>query len=155
MKSRWIAGALALALTGCLSATQRREDDLIREARTFNDDLRWARWEAMCADMLADDKQAFMARVDLVGDDLVMGDFEVKAVRFDANSQGASVTVDVEWYRKSDPTLRSTTLAQRWETRGARWMMVKQRRSRGDRFPLVNEPSEAKPPAPDDATAAK
>jgi hypothetical protein len=47
MTSRWILGALALA--GCLSATQRREDDLIREARTFNDDLRWARWEAMCA----------------------------------------------------------------------------------------------------------
>jgi hypothetical protein len=153
MTSRWIVGVLALA--GCLSATQRREDDLIREARMFNDDLRWARWEAMCADMLADDKQAFMSRVDLVGNDLVMGDFEVKAIRFDTESRGATVTVDVEWYRKSDPTVHSSTLTQRWEARDARWIMIKQRRSRGDRFPLVNEPSESKPPAPGEETSPK
>lgn len=153
MTSRLLVGVFALA--GCLNATQRREDDLVREARTFNDDLRWARWESMCADMLAADKQAFMDRVDLVGKDLVMGDFEVKAVRFEKESQGATVTVDVEWYRKSDPTVHSTTLTQHWETRDARWMMVKQKRSRGDRFPLVNEPSESKPPAPGEETSPK
>jgi hypothetical protein len=94
-------------------------------------------------------------RVDLVGNDLVMGDFEVKAVRFDTESRGATVTVDVEWYRKSDPTVHATTLTQRWEARDARWMMIKQKRSRGDRFPLVNEPSESKLPAPDEGTSPK
>jgi len=34
-------------LAGCFSATQRREDDLMRDARMFNDDLRWARWDSM------------------------------------------------------------------------------------------------------------
>jgi hypothetical protein len=131
---------LGLALTGCFSATQRREDDLIREARTLADDLRWARWDQMASSMPADEKRLFLARVDLVGTDLVMCDFEVKNVRFDTGSQSATVTVYIEWYNKVDPNLRNSTLEQRWETRDGRWMMVKQRRSHGARFPLVNEP---------------
>ena len=48
--------------------------------------------------------------------------------------------VKLEWYNKSDPSVRQATLQQRWELRGGRWMMMKQRRLRGDRFPLVPEP---------------
>jgi hypothetical protein len=149
MRSWFAAGVLICALcSGCLSATQRREDDLIKEAREFNDDLRWARWESMVTSMPGEDKQPFMSRVDLAGKDLVMGDFEVKSIRFDGGSQAATVSVDLEWYKKSDPTVRSTSLEQRWETRGGgRWLMVKQRRARGDRFPLVTEPV-GKPASP-------
>ena len=131
---------LALALLGCLSATQRREDDLIRDARMFNDDLRWARWDQMGATMPPDEKRFFLARVELVGTDLVMCDFEVKSVNFDTGSNAATVSAYVEWYMKTDPNVRHVTLEQRWESRNGRWLMVKQRRSHGDRFPLVTEP---------------
>ena len=136
---------LGLALCGCLSATQRREDDLIRDARMFNDDLRWARWDQMGATMPADEKRLFMERVDLVGNNLVMCDFEVKSVNFETGSNTATVTAYVEWYMKTDPSVRQVTLVQRWESRNGRWVMVKQRRSHGDRFPLVPEPV-SKPP---------
>ncbi len=131
---------LGLALLGCLTATQRREDDLIREARVFNDDLRWARWDQMGAAMPADEKHLFLERAALVGTDLVMCDFEVKSVNFEKDSSAANVTAYVEWYMKADPTLRQTTLTQRWENRTGRWQMIKQRRSQGARFPLVPEP---------------
>ncbi len=131
---------LGLTLLGCLSATQRREDDLIRDARMFNDDLRWARWDQMGATMPPDEKRLFLERVELVGTDLVMCDFEVKSVNFEKESNAATVTAYVEWYIKTDPSVRHVTLEQRWENRTGRWIMVKQRRSHGDRFPLVPEP---------------
>jgi hypothetical protein len=137
----------ALALLGCLSSTQRREDDLIREARMFNDDLRWARWDQMGAAMPADEKKLFLERVELVGTDLVMCDFEVKGVHFEKESNTATVKAYVEWYMKTDPNVRNATLVQTWENRTGRWLMVKQRRSHGDRFPLVTEP--VKKPAAD------
>ena len=131
---------LGLALAGCFSASQKREDDLIRDARMFNDDLRWARWDQMASSMLAEEKRLFLARVELVGSDLVMCDFEVKNVHFETGSSVAMVTVYLEWYLKADPSVRHATLEQRWESREGRWIMIKQRRSHGDRFPLVNEP---------------
>lgn len=131
---------LGLALAGCFSAAQRREEDLMRDARIFNDDLRWARWESMGTSMPAEDKRLLLERVDLVANDLVMCDYEVKSVHFDTGSSGASVTVAIEWYLKNDPSLRKATLEQKWESRNGRWMMTKQRRSHGDRFPLVTEP---------------
>jgi hypothetical protein len=131
---------LGLALAGCFSATQRREDDLVRDARVFADDLRWARWDQMGSSMPAEDKRLLMERVELVSRDLVMCDYEVTSVHFDTGSSTATVTVSIDWYAKSDPSLRNATLEQRWESRGGRWIMIKQRRSHGDRFPLVTEP---------------
>ncbi|MGA7743466.1 MAG: hypothetical protein ABSF35_08720 [Polyangia bacterium] len=131
---------LGLALAGCLSATQRREEDLIQNARMAADDLRWARWDQLGSSMPAEEKRLFLERVDLVGSDLVMCDYEVKNIHFDTGSSVATVTVAIEWYGKSDPSLHNATLEQRWENRNGRWMIVKQRRSHGDRFPLVTEP---------------
>ena len=130
---------LGLALAGCFSATQRREEDLIQSARMFNDDLRWARWDQMGSSMLPEERPLFLSRVDLVNNDLVMCDFEVKNIRFDTGSNAATVTVAIDWYSKRDPNLRNTTLEQRWETRKGNWVMVKQRRTHGERFPLVTE----------------
>ena len=131
---------LGLALAGCFSASQRREEDLMRDTRQFADDLRWARWDQAGATMPAEDKRLFMERVDLVGNDLVMCDYEVKSIHFDAGSSAATVTVTIEWYGKSDPSLHNATIEQRWESHHGHWIVTKQRRTHGDRFPLVNEP---------------
>jgi len=85
-----------------LLATQRREDDLMRDARMFNDDLRWARWDSMGASMPAEDKRLFLERVESGGNDLVMCDYEVKSVHFDTGSSGDR-DVTIEWYAKNDP----------------------------------------------------
>ena len=151
MHARKVAARLApalavlLAAAACFTPTQRREDDLIRESRLWNDDFRWARWEVAGQSMTAEENALFQARKDLVEDDLVIADYEVTSIRFLQGSQAATVDVSLQWYKKSDPSVRQATLQQRWEHRGGRWMMIKQRRLRGDRFPLVPEPVEEKP----------
>ena len=140
---------LAFVATGCLTSTQRREEDLLSGARFWNDDFRWGRWDIVGQSMTAEENALFQERRNLVDADLVIADYEVTAIHFIEQSRAASVDVTLEWYRKSDPNVRHASLQQRWEHRGGRWMMIKQRRVRGDRFPLVPEPAEAKPaPAP-------
>jgi hypothetical protein len=146
MKSWLFATVLLIsAWIGCMTPTQRREDDLIRDARMFNDDFRWGRWEVLGQSMTPEENLLFQARKNLVDTDLVVVDYEVVGVRFMDQSEAATVEVKLEWYKKSDPSVRQATLQQRWELRGGRWMMIKQRRARGDRFPLVPEPVMEKP----------
>jgi hypothetical protein len=149
MKS--IAGIVALLVVGalgCITPGQGREADLIRDARLFNDDFRWGRWDVLGQSMIPEENALFQARKNLLDNDLVIVDYEVTSVRFLQSSQAATVDVHIEWYKKNDPSVRQTTLIQRWELRGSRWMMIKQRRVRGTRFPLVPEPvSEKTAPA--------
>ena len=148
MRFRTVATALLLiSAIGCLSPTQRREEDLVREARMFNDDFRWGRWDVLGQSMTPEENALFQARKNLVDADLVIVDYEVTTVHFLQNSEAATVDVHIEWYKKSDPSVRQVTLQQRWELRTGRWMMIKQRRVRGDRFPLVPEPVTEKPAA--------
>lgn len=135
------AAALAVLLgAACLTPTQRREETLVREARMFNDDLRWGRYEQLTASLPREEAQALLARVDAVAEDLVMADYEVTSITFHTGSEAATSMVKLDWYTRARPTLRSTTLEQRWEYKNGKWVCVKQRRVRGDRFPLVIEP---------------
>lgn len=136
---------------GCVAPTQRREEDLVRDARMFNDDFRWERWDILGQSMTPEENALFQARKNLVDDNLVLADNEITSVKFLQSSQAATVDVKLEWYKKDDPTVRHATLQQRWEYRGGRWMMIKQRRVRGDRFPLVPEPAEEKKAVPPEA----
>jgi hypothetical protein len=149
-----LAAVLVASVVGCMTSTQRREDELIRESRTWNDDFRWGRWEFIGQSMTPEENALFQERRSLVDTDLVIADYEVTAVHFLQKSEAATVEVTLEWYRKSEPSVRHTTLQQRWELRAGRWMMIKQRRVRGDRFPLVPEPVPEKA-APTEATPDK
>jgi hypothetical protein len=152
------ACALALgiaALAGCMGTTQRREDTLVRQVRTFNDDFRWARWDAMTTVMPREDAEAFRRRVENIEDELVFADYEVTSVTFATGSETATVVAKFEWYYKGDPRVRATTMEQRWEHRDGDWRVVKLRRTRGERFGLVTEPistpiasGDAGPPTP-------
>jgi hypothetical protein len=155
-RSLTLAVMLVAGLVACLSPAQRREDDLMLNARMWNDDFRWGRWDVLGQSMTSEENALFQERRRLVEADLVMADYEVTAVKFIENSEAATVEARIEWYTKSEPSVRQTSLQQRWERRAGRWMMIKQRRVGGDRFPLVPEPASepAAPPAtaPDKAS---
>jgi len=157
--ARRVVAALAVALAagiftaGCFAASQHREELLIKQARMFNDDWRWARWEAMATAMPREDAVAFQERVQAVEEQLVLANYEVIKIEFDADKQGATVSAWFEWYLKRDPIVRKTTVAERWEQRNGQWQVVKIRRTRGDRFGLVTEPAAA--PVGPDAGAGK
>jgi hypothetical protein len=137
----------ALGAACAVTATQRREETLVREARAFNDDLRWARYEQLGLSLPPDEAALVLTRAAALGDDLVIGDYEVTSINFAQGSEKATVTVKFDWYSKRETTLRSSTLQQQWEYQGGKWLVTKQRRVRGDRFPLVTEPVPAPAPA--------
>lgn len=132
--------AAALATSCLLTPAQRREETLVREARTFNDDLRWGRYEQMALSLPRDEARLLLARAADLGDTLVIADFEVTSINFTRGGEAATVLVKLDWYSKRATTLHATTIDQRWELRDGKWTVVKQRRLRGDRFPLVPEP---------------
>ncbi|MGD0836573.1 MAG: hypothetical protein ABSB49_08020 [Polyangia bacterium] len=142
-KSRFLLALLVLVQVGaCFAPAQRREDDLLQEARAWNDDLRWARWDVLGQALTPEENARMQERRDLIAKELVIADNEVTAVHFQPGSRGAAVSVTLDWYKKSEAVLRQTTLEQQWELRAGHWIMIKQKRTRGDRFPLVPEPVE-------------
>lgn len=154
MRRMALAMALSLCALACMTPTQRREDDLVHDARMWNDDFRWARWDIVGQSLTPEENALFQERRNLVGNDLVIADYEVTSVHFLPGSHAALVEVSLEWFRKSDPSVRQATLQQRWEQRSGRWMMIKQRRARGDRFPLVPEPAGEKSAPPPSAAGS-
>ena len=146
-----VAAALLLLISaaGCaVTTTQRREEQLVQNARAFNDDWRWARWDAMAGVMPKEDASAFLARAQTLEGELVVADFEVTSINFIEESKAAKVVAKFEWYLKRDPRVRYTTVEQRWENADGRWQVVKVRRTRGDRFGLVTEPLTPDPAPP-------
>jgi hypothetical protein len=138
--------AMALAGAACVvTPAQRREETLMREARTFNDDMRWARYEQLGLSLPPEEAGLLLSRAAAVGDELVIADYEVTSITFAPGSEKATVVVKFEWYSKRSTSLRATTLEQRWEHQG-KWLVTKQRRLRGDRFPLITEPLPVPPP---------
>jgi hypothetical protein len=131
--------------TGCLTTTQRREDALLENARIFNDDWRWGRWDALAGSMVRDEGTAFLARAQSLESQLVLADFEVTSINFEDGSDSAKVLARFEWYLKNDPVVRNTTVEQLWKYQDGRWQVAKLRRTRGDRFGLVTEPAAVQP----------
>jgi hypothetical protein len=137
---------LALAVAGCMvTPVQRREDTLVREAHEFNDDIRWGRYEQLHLSMPPEEAALISSRAAALGDDLVVGDYEVTSIHFAQGSEQATTQVKFDWYSKRDSIVHSSVIEQRWEYLEGKWTVTKQRRLRGDRFPLVTEP--VAPPA--------
>ncbi len=149
-----LAVSLAAATAGCMmTPAQRREETLVRESAMFNDDLRWSRFEQAARSLPADEAPLFLGRANSVVDELSFGDCDIQNVSFGTPSETATLVVKIDWYYKRDQIVKSTTLEQRWKMVEGRWTMIKQRRLRGDRFPLVTEPvappaGTPSPPAP-------
>jgi hypothetical protein len=144
------AAALLLALLAAcaVTPTQRREETLVREARMFNDDLRWARYEQLHLSLPPGEADLLASRAAAIGDDLVIGDYEVTSINFATGSEAATVMVKFDWYSKRMGIVHSSTVEQKWELQDGRWIMSKQRRVRGERFPLVPEPVPPPPTTP-------
>lgn len=140
-----LAALAAAALSvSCMMPTQRREDSLLRTAREFNDGLRWGHDENVTPCLTPVEAQGLQTRRADLGDDLVMADEEVTSIKILPGSEKATVVADFSWFSQRRAVVKKSTVEQKWEWIDGRWMVVSQRRVRGDRFPLVPEPLEAR-----------
>jgi|GEM_PF-1234818 len=145
--------AVASFVAGCMTPAQEKQDNLLRNSRELNNDIRWARYDTAAAHFEAAEGLRFLRRADLVAEELVIADHEMTSIKFDAPPVKAKTVAQFEWYMKNDLVIHKTLVEQSWELSSGTWRITSQRRLRGQRFPLVpeaspkNDATDAGPPA--------
>lgn len=134
-----LAATLPLAHTGCLAPAQRRQDDLSRIVREYNDGLRWRRFEQVVPHLRPAAAERLMARSASAAPDLEIADQEVTMIRVADGATRADVTATFTWYTQRSGVVRKTLVAQDWRFENGRWTCVAQRRLAGDSLPLLQD----------------
>jgi hypothetical protein len=153
-----IATACWLVLVGVAACAPpaTRGYALYDAVRTYNEGIRWQRFEAAAAVVPTAERDQFLDERDQLAKDLRITDSEV--MRMTEHDPVAEVTVKHTWYRDSEGTVRETVATQRWERRGKSWRLLDEYRARGDEMPGLREPSseaDRGPGAVDDAAMAR
>jgi hypothetical protein len=139
---------LWFAMAAC-GATQKAEP-LDQGIYRYNDSVRWQRLEQAAQYIPPAERAAFFdERVELE-DELRISMYDIRRVELAEDESQAVVYVEYEWYLDSRGTVHKTTSRQHWEQHGKRWLLVEERRERGEPMPGLAEPVLA----PEDAVEA-
>ena len=136
-------GLLVLfALAACASA-QHDSETLQESILSYNDGVRWERFETAATQLPPKQRSSFVDEMDLRAKDLKISQYDV--IRVDkTGSKAAKVQVKLGWYMETEGTLKETHAMQTWERHGKAWWMVEQTRLRGDDMPgLMDRPEGA------------
>lgn len=142
-----IAGIVALGLAGC-GAAPKSGEDLMTSVRTYNEGIRWDRLTAAASRVPPPEREDFVDERDELGENLKISDWEVKRV-MDKRKDQAYVHVKYTWYLNSEGIVRETHAKQTWERKGKAWLIVDERRTRGEEMPGLAEADPEEDPAPE------
>lgn len=131
---------MVLISAACGSIAPHQVDPLDDAIRSYNDGVRWGRYELAAAYIAPKERAQFVDDADERSKDLHITQFEVVQVER-RGSRAANAHVKVEWYKESEGTLRETHARQTWEKHGRAWLMVHETRVRGHEMPGLPEPS--------------
>lgn len=142
MKS-WLFAVWACALVSC--GGPQASDPLGDAIRSYNDGVRWGRYEVAANHISPKERAQFVDDADERAKDLRITQYDVVRVERQG-SRAASVHVKVEWYVETEGKLRQTHAKQTWEKHGGSWLMVQEARLRGTKMPGLPEPPTPEPP---------
>ena len=143
---------LVTVLVAACGGAQKRQEELSDAVRSYNDGMRWARYEIAASQIPPKERAEFVDEMDERGDNLKITDYEV--VKVDSRgTKEAKVQIKVSWYLDNIGTLKETHAVQLWERQGKVWLMVNEARLRGDEMPGLSEPSGETAAAPVDPAA--
>jgi hypothetical protein len=126
-----------LVIAAC-GGRQQNTETLAESIRSFNEGVRWQRYEVAAVSIPPRERSKFVEMMDERAEDLKITDYEI--VRVDRKSEKeAQVQVKVSWYVDTEGTLHETHAMQTWQRRGKAWLMVDQSRHRGDEMPGLLE----------------
>jgi hypothetical protein len=151
MRLTALALAMALALVGCLApppASERATD----AARELNVATRFGRMDIAMGRTASGVRDDFMKRRTAWGGEIRIVDVELAGLSM-PDSDHALIQVDYAWVRMSEGTLRSTRIAQHWETKHGEWQLAREHREAGD-LGLFGEPVKLVAPPHRDAQFA-
>ncbi len=127
----------ALVLVGLIacSSSASRSADLLNDVRTFQEGLRWRKYE-MAADYVpAAVRERFLTAHEEIDEDLRIDDYELQRVKVESSGNDAYVRVKYTWHRESVGTVHETVTEQHWELEGKIWRIVGNEHQRGERLP--------------------
>ena len=141
--------ALILMLAAC-GAAPRAGDTLVDSIRSFNDGVRWGRFDVAAKSIPAKQRSQFVEDNDDRAKDLKITQYDVVDVA-QKEEREAKVHIKMEWYSDREGVVHETHVVQTWEKRGKDWMMVDEARLKGTEMPGLPEPlmSDAAKPAPE------
>jgi hypothetical protein len=147
---------IVLVLAAACAPRQQNTETLAESIRSFNEGIRWQRYEVAAVSIPPRERSKFVEMMDERAEDLKITDYEI--VRVDRrNDKEAQVQVKVSWYMDNEGTLHETHAMQTWQRKGKAWLMVDQTRHRGDEMPGLLERLRDEDPEVDEdpETAAK
>ncbi len=147
--SRSIATFVALTLAACGGA-QQSSDTLQESILSYNDGVRWQRFESAAVALPPKERGTFVDEMDARAKDLKISEYDIVRVE-KTGTKAAKVQVKVAWYKDSEGTLKETHALQTWERHGKAWWMVEETRLRGAEMPGLMERPEPPEQAPDPA----
>ena len=130
---------LSLGFTLAACHPPRSGDTLGDSVRTYNDGVRWGRYEVAAVHVPAAERSEFVDDADQRSKDLKITDYDIVKVE-QKSDRIAEVQVKVSWYKDSEGTLHETHATQTWERHGKLWLMVDEARLRGPEMPGLPEP---------------
>ncbi|MGE5182667.1 MAG: hypothetical protein ACM31C_11420 [Acidobacteriota bacterium] len=130
---------VACALAACGAMPQKTEDTLVESIRSYNEGIRWSRFEVAAVRVPPAQRSQFVDDWDQRAKDLKITDYEL--VRVDQKGpKAAKAQIKLEWYRDSEGTVHETSAIQTWERHGKAWYVVDETRLRGTEMPGLPEP---------------
>jgi hypothetical protein len=124
-------------LVGC-GGIQHAEP-LTDAVRSYNDGVRWERFEVAAVHVPPKDRSQFVDDADERAHDLKITDYDVVKVE-PRGAKEARVQIKLSWYKESEGTLHETQSMQTWEKHGKGWLLVDETRVRGTEMPGLPEP---------------
>lgn len=142
----WLFAVSAWIVLGC--GGPQTTDPLGDAVRSYNDGVRWGRYEVAANHIAPKERSQFVDDADERAKDLRITQYDVVRVER-RGKRAAEVHVKVEWYKESEGTLHETHAKQTWEKQGGAWLMVQEARLRGVEMPGLPEPPSPEPPSPE------
>jgi hypothetical protein len=136
MKKLLLLAGLSAVLAAC--HPPKTGDTLGDSIRSYNEGVRWGRYEVAAVHVPAAERSQFIDEVDERAKDVKITDYEI--VKVDQKSEKvAEAQIKVSWYKDSEGTLHETQATQVWERHGKTWLIVNEERLRGTEMPGLRE----------------
>lgn len=129
---------LVLIMAAC-GANTRQSDSLAESIRTYNEGVRWGRYQVAAKNIPAKQRTQFVDDNDERAKDLKITQYDIVNVD-QKGSREAKVHIKMEWYSDKEMLVHETHAVQTWEKQGKDWMMVDESRLKGSEMPGLPEP---------------
>ena len=130
--------AVLVLLIGC-GASQHGGETLADSVRSYNDGVRWGRFEVAAVHIPVKQRSQFVDEADDRAKDLKITEYDVVNVEQKGDRE-AKVHIKLEWYSDREGTVHETHAVQTWERHGKDWMLVDEARLKGTEMPGLPEP---------------